>query len=113
MIVLVTSRNADEFHEQCKCLECLADTELPVEIEEMRERMADLKEGLRSCLSSLNGALRQGTALLDILVSLEEAGTLDSRPHHIRLQAQLGKSSKSDITLEKVLLAPLDSASSR
>uniref|UniRef100_A0A0K8S6A5 Ig-like domain-containing protein n=2 Tax=Lygus hesperus TaxID=30085 RepID=A0A0K8S6A5_LYGHE len=84
-------KNAEEYHDHCKCLEILADSELPVEIEEMRERMVDLKEGLRGCLSCLNGALRQGTALLDILVGLEDAGTLDSRPQHIKLQAQLAK----------------------
>lgn len=72
-------------------MEILAESELPVEIEDMRERMVDLKEGLRSCLSCLNGALRQGTALLEILIGLEEVGSLDSRPQHIKLQAQLGK----------------------
>lgn len=69
----------------------MCESELPVEIEEMKHRLENLKDCQKECLVTLNQALHQGALLIDLMDGLSEQGTLDSRPQHIKLQAQLGK----------------------
>ncbi|KAK9500897.1 hypothetical protein O3M35_002066 [Rhynocoris fuscipes] len=82
---------AETFNRCCDRLENLCNSELPVEIEEMNTTLENLKDYQKECLVTMNQALHQGATLVELMDGLSDQGSLDSRPQHIRLQAQLAK----------------------
>ncbi|CAH1395285.1 unnamed protein product [Nezara viridula] len=82
-------RWAEEFDDCCTCTEVLAESELPVDIEEMRSRINEIKSCEREALTRLGRTLAAGAELLGALKSLRDSATLDSRPDHIKLSSAL------------------------
>ncbi|XP_066905382.1 uncharacterized protein [Halyomorpha halys] len=82
-------RWAEEFDDCCTCTEVLAESELPVDIDEMRSRINEIKSCEREALTRLGRTLAAGAELLGALKSLRDSATLDSRPDHIKLSSAL------------------------
>ena len=58
---------AEAFEERCQEIETTIKAALPIEIEEMKERLLRLKEENREMLVTLNRALHQGNSLLQVI----------------------------------------------
>lgn len=90
--ILDQNTNFHEKIEECKgkmeALEMLChDTMIPIEIESVLEYLEKFKHLRITVLNAIAAALKEGKFLIENLKKLEEAGTLDSRPDHIRLEA--------------------------
>ncbi|XP_058831726.1 uncharacterized protein LOC131690174 isoform X5 [Topomyia yanbarensis] len=64
------------------------DTMIPIEIEAVQEFLESFKSLRTEMLTSIASALKVGNQLLDRLRELANIGTLDSRPNHIKQDAQ-------------------------
>lgn len=66
------------------------DTNLPIEIDSVREILQRIHELRKVMLETLMGALKEGKNLLDKIREIANEGTLDSRPDRIKIEADNG-----------------------
>ncbi|XP_015607040.1 titin isoform X3 [Cephus cinctus] len=79
---------AEEYRENMKALEMACnDTLLPIEIDAVKNFLTKIHDLRKTMLESLMGALQEGKTLLDKLREVSNEGSLDSRPDHIKAEA--------------------------
>lgn len=83
---------AEEYRENMKALEMACnDTLLPIEIDAVKNFLTKIHDLRKTMLESLMSALQEGKTLLDSLREIAGEGTLNSRPDHVKVEADQGK----------------------
>lgn len=85
-------REEQKYFDNIELLETTCqDFPLPVDIEAIKDLLSKLHALKRSMLESLMVTLQEGKIFLEKLKCIAAAGSLDSRPDHIRVAAERGK----------------------